>query len=320
MANYPKFKLNSKRNFCKRVANKKVSAEKFQTLINTYKKHPEKYFYDHRKSDPENNKYVRAAYGPLRKLLNVLDQKILSVHDKLLPGYIYGGKTGSNVLQASKSLINKFKKRWFLKMDLKRFYEQVNRERIVSFFNKKCNCGLEFATFAADICTIPEGPKKSPGSKKLLARGFAPSTRLAAWCNLEFFLSLNKLIHKRLKGKDPKLVIWVDDIGISASNTSQEELENLKSEIIKLAEKHKLVFNLDPQKTRIYTESEPKYFLGTVIYSKTLGEPIEKKVKRKALIKMIDLEKDPQTKQKHLKKLAGMKNFKKQINQSNQNK
>jgi len=119
-------------------------------------------------------------------------------------------------------------------MDISRFFEQISEDRVYYFFKNKCECNEKVAKLLAKFCCVSIGPKGNNNEHKTIARGFATSSRLAVWCNLDIFIKLEHLIKKRLRGKDPRITIYVDDIGITASGTTKEYMEKLYIEIEKL--------------------------------------------------------------------------------------
>ncbi len=101
------------------------------------------------------------------------------------------------------------------------------------------------------------GSKKIPGTYKTIARGFPTSPRLAVWCNLDIFLRIDRLIKKEFKGKDARISIYVDDIGITASNVSIDEMIAIYPKIKQILEKSDKYqpLPLNDKKTKIITHS-----------------------------------------------------------------
>jgi hypothetical protein len=314
---YPKLNIRSKTDFKKWITSKRLPSSEAKSLINDCKKQKDDFWHDYDKmSEPENGKYTRSAYKrkPLYRLLGIIDKGLLAPYDMNLPYHIYGGRRKLSSLDAAGSLINHRRKRWLLKLDLKRFFEQVPRERVFSFFYYKCGCKTEFANYVADLCCVPEGPKGSRSSKSVLARGFAPSTRLAVWTNLDFFMQLKRLVSKNFEVKqhDPRVMVFIDDIGITISNTDQKSLEKLRDEIIALARKHKLDVNLE--KTKIFKPDSEQEILGVLLHSRSLGFTTEKKEKQKLLKRMARNIKTGAS----LNKFHGLMNHKKQMQKRNE--
>lgn len=233
---YPKLEIRSKNELAKRISGKNFPPEKALHLINNVLENYNKYWHDvESRSDLVEGKYVRSAkYTPLGKLLSLIDKKVLAPHDTLIPHFIFGGVSNKNHVQAAYYLLGKQRKRTKLSLDISKFFEQNKRERVFHFFNKKCECSVKASNLLADLCCIPVGPKNSGENNKVLARGFATSTRLALWCNLDLFLRIYWRANRILKNKDIKIAIFVDDIGISASQVKEEIMELLAQNIEKI--------------------------------------------------------------------------------------
>jgi len=260
---YPKLAIRSKNELAKHIGHKDLSFEKALNLINDVRANFNGYWKDNKKaSKPLDGKYVRSAAGkPLGALLGKINTMVLKPHDKLLPNFIFGGISGLDHVQAAASLIGKKRRRTLLKADIKKFFEQVKHDRVVSLFRNKCRCSLKAAKLLADLCCIPLGPKGSGSDDKSIARGFATSSRLAVWCNLDIFLKLDWLIKKRLKGYDPRLMIFVDDIGITASRVPDQKMEDLYVEIRELLNGANLVLN--DKKKKITSHEKGMEILGS---------------------------------------------------------
>lgn len=236
---FPKIGLRSKNELAKRISSKSFSYDQALALINDVLKNKDKYWYDSKGSKPKDGKYVRSAYGkPLGRLLKLIDRKVLAPNDNLLPPFIYGGVSGSNHVQAAKSLIGKKKKRSFVSGDVTKFFEQIKRDRIFYFFYSKGGCGAQVSNILADLCSVPSGPKGSKSDQVILARGFSTSSRLAIWCSIDIFYEVSWAVKKILKGKDSRLAIFIDDLGVSASNVPKELMEVVYSKIKEILISH----------------------------------------------------------------------------------
>lgn len=261
---YPKILIRSKNELAKRFAAPNLSQTQAQELINDVLVHFNDYWSDSKHSQPEKNKYVRNAKGrPLGRLLKLIDKKLLAPHDGLIPECIFGGVSGKSHIGAAYYLLGKQRERTLLALDIGRFFEQISEERVFNFFLHKAQCSKKGAKLLASLCCVEEGPKDS-GGKKVLARGFATSTRLAVWCNLDIFLRLDWLVKKQLKGHDPSLAIFVDDIGISASRVSKETMQALEKGVSDLLINYDRNQSLppNPTKTHIYSYDEGIQHLG----------------------------------------------------------
>lgn len=204
-------------------------------LINDVALNFGRYWKDSSRSEPEKDKYVRSAKGkPLGELLERINLMVLTPLDKFVPDFIFGGITERDHVGATNTLLGNKRKRVLLGLDLQRFFEQIHEERVVALFQNKFMCSTKASKLIASFCCVPLGPKNQPLGVKSIARGFATSSRLALWANLDTFIRLNNLIQKRLRGKDPRIAIYVDDIGITASRVSEEQIRALIPEIKEL--------------------------------------------------------------------------------------
>lgn len=232
---YPKIGLRSKNELAKRISDRRLSVTDALLLINNVLKNKDLYWHDSKYSQPEKDKYVRSAQGTaLGLLLKLVDKKILRPHDKMLPYFIFGGLSGRNHVKAAQFLLGVKNKRILLSADMKRFFEQIKKERVYNFFYRKCTCSKRLAKLLAEICCIPAGPKGSIGTEMVLARGFATSVRLAVWANIDVFLKVFWVTKKILRGKSCRLAIFVDDIGVCASHADKETLSKLYTQIEKI--------------------------------------------------------------------------------------
>jgi len=232
---YPQINIRSKNEISKRISSSKLSQSAALNLINDVIEHFDEYWIDTKSSQPRKQKYIRSAAGtPLNTLLKLIDKQILKPHDELVPGFIFGGISGKNHIDAAFSLIGKRKHRTLLKMDIFRFYEQITRDRVFSLFYRKCNCSVRASNLLADLCCVPVGKKGSGNVKKSIARGFPTSSRLAVWTTLNTMNRLKWRVDQRLKDYDPKIVVFVDDIGITASKAPKSVLVELKTELPEL--------------------------------------------------------------------------------------
>lgn len=235
---YPSLKLRSKNEIAKRISGKDLSYDQALSLINNVLNNFNSYWYDSKHSEPDKNKFVRSAIGtPLGQLLGLIDAKILAPNDRLVPEFIFGGLSGKNHIQAAYYLLGK--KRTLLKLDIKGFFELIKKERVFYFFYKKCGCSKQASTLLSNLCCVPSGPKGSKSEIEILARGFATSPRLALWSNMDLFIRLNWEAKKMLRGHDPKIAIFVDDIGVAASGIDENTMEVFSKKI------EDVLFNFD---------------------------------------------------------------------------
>lgn len=283
---YPKLYIRSKNELAKHLSHTKFTKADALALINDVIKNLDRYWRDNRKqSKPEKEKYVRSAKRtPLGRLLDNINKNVLVPHDKMLPDFIFGGVKGLNHTKAVEHLLGKKRKRVVLKLDITRFFEQISEQRVYHFFQDKCECSDKASKLLARICCVPLGPKGSTDTHKTIARGFATSSRLAVWCNLDIFISLDRLVKKRLRGKDPRIAIYVDDIGITASRASKDEMEKLYSEIeqLLLTTDRNQQLPLNNDKKDIKSHEEGMEHLGLRMYRNRLsiGAKTKQKIDR----------------------------------------
>ena len=259
---YPKIHVRSKNELVKRLVSAGTPENSAVALINDSLANFDTYWKDHpRLSRPGDEKWVRDASGTkLGRLLKLIDRAVLKPYDHLLPNFIFGGISGRDHKSAVRHLLGRRRGRVLLKLDITRFYEQISQERVEQFFALKASCGQQGAALFGELCCVPFGAKGQPQDRKTIARGFATSSRLAVWCNLDVFLKLERLVMKELKGKDPRIAIYVDDIGITASRATKEELMRLypKIEAILAADRNQKL-PLNKKKTEIIFHNGDTY-------------------------------------------------------------
>lgn len=254
---YPKIHIRSKLELAKHLSRNEHDISKNLALINDVIPNKDQYWKDHRTMS-KPGKWVRnSSNTKLGRLLKLIDLGVLRVHDAKLPDYIFGGISGRNHKAAATYLLGNRRKRILLKMDVSTFFEQVQYNRVYNFFKYKCQCSDKGSRILADLCCVPYGPKDKPENIKTIARGFPTSPRLAVWCNLDAFIKIERLARKNLKGKDPRVAIYVDDIAITASGASIAEMKKLYTEIKQLLDigdgNQKLPLNDNKSKIVLYT-------------------------------------------------------------------
>ena len=318
---YPPLKLKSKLDIAQRLISKKRTFEESKKLVNAAKKDKDLFWKDHKTmTETKKEKYVRYAKpkSPLWVVLKQVNNWLRS-WDSLLPCHIYGGRINRSTAQAAVSLlVGQGKNRFLLKTDLSRFFEQVERDRIFSFFKNRSGCSLEASNYMADLCVVPEGPKNAPRDTKTLARGFSPSTRLATWCNVEFFYKLAKMVRSHFKHLrvHPRIIVYVDDILISVSNVGRVQVEELRGKILVLANRFDLKINED--KTKIYLPKDEQEVLGILMHRRSLSVPLKSRQKLSRL-KVLKRKTADKEKNKKLKKqIDGMYQNKAQLKVANQ--
>lgn len=256
---YPRINIRSKNELAKHISDKNLSRVSALVLINDVLNNFDRYWYDSKRSQPDKEKFVRSAVGTrLGDLLGRIDKKVLAPHDNLVPDFIFGGLSERSHIQAARSLLGTRRERVLLSLDITHFFEQIREERVFYFFHKKCGCSVTASRLLACLCCVPLGPKGSLSRDKSLARGFATSPRLAVWCNLDTFLRLSWKVKRLLRKHDPKLAVFVDDIGISASRVSPDRMEEVSKIVENILSKfdlnQELPVNLSKKKNRLFTE------------------------------------------------------------------
>lgn len=230
---YPKLHIRSKRELALHISDRKFPVDKSLELINDVLNNFDNYWRDSKKhSQPEAEKWVRdASYSKLGMLLRRINEKVLVPHDNLIPGFIFGGLSGRDHKKAVLHLLGLRRGRILLKLDIKRFYENNTEESVRRFFDSKTGGRSAATKILTQLTCIPVGKKGGEGDYKSIARGFSTSSRLAVWCNLDTFMRIDWLVKRELKGKDPRLAIYVDDIGITASRVTKEDMMRLYEKI-----------------------------------------------------------------------------------------
>lgn len=286
---YPKLLILSKNELAKHISHKGFSKQDALDLINTSIQDHGKHWKDNKNlSEPDKGKYVRNAKGtPLGKLLDKLNKNVLAPNDEMVPEFIFGGLKKKNHALAAKHLLGIKRKRIAIKMDISTFFEQISGERVYYFFRNKCKCSHRASKLLADLCCVPVGPKGSESLRKTIGRGFATSSRLAFWCNIDTFIKLERFIKKRLRGKNPRIVIYVDDIGITASGVTKIEMEDIAKEVKILLERYdqNQPLPIKDSKTKITSHEEGIEHLGIRLHRNKLsvgGKARSKRDKTKA--------------------------------------
>lgn len=298
---YPKINITSKNVLAKRIASSTYPFNKALSDINYVIENFDKLWKDSAQSKPDKGKFVRSAYGnKLGKLLNQIDKRILAKYDFMFPPFVFGGVSKKNHILAGRYLVGTRRKRTLLALDITKFFEQISYERVYYFFHKKAGCSAKASRLLAKLCCVSEGPKNNPSGKLVLARGFATSQRLAVWCNLTTFIKANRLIHKRLKNHDPRLAVYVDDIGIMASRVPENAIEDLKLEVIELLQRSdkNQPLPVNNTKTKISGYLENQEHLGMRIRGKSLSFGKKTTHRRARLINQLKKEKDQDAKKR----------------------
>jgi hypothetical protein len=286
-------------------------------LINDVLQNFDKYWKDAPEplSEPHKGKYVRnAKWTPLGVLLELIDRRILQPSDSTLPSFIFGGVKGKDHVKAAKNLVGRKKYRTLLKSDLSRFYEHVPQERVVHFFMEKGQCSRGGARLLAKLCCVPKGAKGSNSDEMTIARGFATSSRLAVWCNLDFFLRLDWLVKRELRRHDPRLSIYVDDIGVTASKVTKDQMERLYGQIRDIFNPNDgHVLPLNEKKMKVKSYKEGMRILGTIIQRNGLHVSDKTSGKIQSLKEKISKSKTRKERQKYREKKNHLMTYKQYV-------
>lgn len=326
---YPKLNLYTKKQLVDVIRGKDLSFKDAMKLIDDCLVNKDKYWSDNPKeSKPDDDKWVRSASGtPLGKLQKRINQKVLAPYDGELPIFIYGGVGKKGIKNAAIALQGKKNKRTLLKVDMRRFFEHISYGDIVNTLVCYCGCGKNVAQIIAEVACVSSGKKSlNNTNEKVLARGFSTSSRLAIWCNLNLFRNLFYCMTKRLKRYDPRIAIYMDDIGITASRVDSTTLSSLYKDIVKRIENASKL-EVNKNKTKIIDYLQHKYdavdghllegeiaqfeFLGIGIGRNSLFPGVKT---RSSMAKLI---KKPNLSDEELRTLKGQKRYIKYITSKN---
>ncbi|WBA81981.1 reverse transcriptase domain-containing protein [Endozoicomonas sp. GU-1] len=151
------------------------------------------------------------------------------------PGYYYHLKKGGHVKALKSHTSGKF----FIHLDLKRFFYAINRSRITR--SLKEYLGYEKAREIAIASTVP-----APDSQELayiLPFGFVQSPILASVCLRHS--KLGTVLHRLSKAKGTEVSVYVDDIVISTQ--SLETAEAALTQVKEAAERSRFPLNTDKE-------------------------------------------------------------------------
>lgn len=274
---YPNIGLRSKNELAKRIRGRDFLQLDALDLINDSVENFNTCWKDHvAMSNPEKCKWVRdASYSQLGRLHRLINRRVLALYDKCLPSIIHGGVNCKDIKSAAEALLGTKRRRILLKVDMRRFYEHISDQDVIRTLREKMGCSDRAAKLIAKLCCVHDGPKDNPLPNLTLARGFSTSSRLAIWCNLDLFYKIFWEVKKTLRGHDPRIIIYVDDICITASKVSPEAMANLYFNIIRLIKDDACNLEVNTEKTRIINYLNHEYdlngnYIGSAPYE-TLG-------------------------------------------------
>lgn len=291
-------KLDSKNALANRIVNKQLTKDEARALIdNVIKNYPTLWRDNIAASKPDDGKWVRSAHGTdLGKLLRLIDRCVLAPLDTHLPCFIFGGRKGMSNISAALELLGYEKERSLLALDVRRFFESVHIARVEGFY-RSMGCSPRFAISLARFSCVPKGSKDTPEGTLTLARGFSTSTRLAVWSYITTFHKIHDLVMKRLKPYDPRIAIFIDDIGITASRVPEAVLRTLANDIDAILNKDSGgTVRLNSSKTKVLNFTEGIEHLGVAINRNKLVMPRDLVQKKAQLERSYARTKFPYTK------------------------
>lgn len=237
---FPKIQIRSKNELAKHLSSKRNYKDVLEKINHCIERFP--YLYSNHQ-DSKDGKYIRVAKRPLKEINKLINTVILKEYDSTIISCIYGWIQNRSFVQAVD--IHKTKaKRTYIKLDLKRFFEQISYEKALWFF-KKTWCKLNIAHMLTWFCCIPNSEYFRIDAERVIARWFSTSSRLAVLCTLEYFQKLNWLTLKYLKKFRPKITVFVDDITISFNNIDDLKFETFLRKINELSLKYGIELNQD---------------------------------------------------------------------------
>lgn len=236
----PSVNLNSRKHLARQISGPRLSEQDARELIDFVcnpVNHSNLWRDNLAESNEEKGKWVRdASWSKLGILLKLINSRVLAPQDRHLPHFIFGGRTGMSNVHAVHHLMGYKKQRTLLALDITRFFESVDIKKVDDFF-MSADCSNRMAKTLSKACCVPVGKKYQPEGRVSLARGFSTSTRLAVWSYINAFYEINDLAMKRLKDYDPRVAIYIDDIGISASRVPEDLLRSLESDVDSILKK-----------------------------------------------------------------------------------
>ncbi len=307
--------LDSRNALANRIVNKQLTKDEARELIDkVVKNYPALWRDNISASKPDDGKWVRSAHGTdLGKLLRLIDRCVLAPLDSHLPKFVFGGRKGMSNITAALELLGYEKERSLLALDIKRFFESVEIVRVEGFY-RSMNCSPRMAKSLSHFSCLPRGAKEAPEATLALARGFSTSTRLAIWSYVTTFYKIHDLVMKRLKPYDPRIAIFIDDIGITASRVPKEVLMTLADDIGAILDKDSgSTIRLNRDKTHVLNYIDGIAHLGVAINRNKLVLP--KNLQQKKLLLQRQFER---TKSPHIKlQLKGLRAYEQSIRRAN---
>ncbi|MCA9364192.1 hypothetical protein KC727_03160 [Candidatus Kaiserbacteria bacterium] len=269
-------------------------------------------------SDSTKEKYVRSIKpGSILNTANRrLNEALRRTLDEQASQIFYGSVSKKSHIQAAGSLCNG-KNTTIVSLDITRFFESISSDRVARFFCK-AGCSPEIAKKLVAVTCVPVGPKEKPEEKYSLARGFPTSPRLALWSTFEIFVKLNRVLQKKFAHLSPKIVVFVDDIGISLKNATGEDIQAVKEIAFSVIESDtkdlSLKVHKNPPKLKIQHISENPEHLGLVIGKKNLSLGFKTRSKiGDVKVRLSDRTLSQEDRYKALQNKRGLMNYKRSI-------
>ncbi|QQO09581.1 reverse transcriptase family protein [Breznakiella homolactica] len=188
-----------------------------------------------------NGREIQEPIGLLRKIHDRLFRYLSRIDT---PTYLYSGKRGLSYVDNAKRHINSS---YFLKMDIKGFYKNANREYVFRFYRYRLNQSDDIAHILANISCYG----------KIIPTGSPISQLIAYWSYKQMFDEIAIL------NKDKIFTLYVDDLTISSVELSLAK--NLHLQVQAIVKKYRL--DLKRKKIRYYNKRENKHITGCVITS-----------------------------------------------------
>ncbi|MBP6981658.1 hypothetical protein KBB25_02690 [Candidatus Gracilibacteria bacterium] len=273
-------------------------------------------------SDPKKGKWVRVSRdGSLMKKFHIWLNNELKLSDSFLPDTINGGISDRSILNAINIHVRK-QPFSFIKADIKRFFESIPQDRIVTLFCGLFNCDKLVSQILASTMTFPGGPLSKPEGVLALARGLHVSSRVAIWASIDFFRILDLKISEKFNHLKPRISFYVDDVGISLLTTNKNEVNDFIAYLngfIRLECPQLDFLALNPEKTKPYIVSNPEEYveyLGSRIFMYRKDISQKSIDKGRYLYRESQKEADPVKKFDTLKQISSISSYRKWIRSS----
>jgi len=197
----------------------------------------------------------------LRRIHNRINNLLNRIN---IPSYLHSGVKKRSHITNVKSHINN---NHVINMDIKSFYQAINKDKIFNFFYKDMECCKDISESLSVLCSCD----------KHIPTGSSLSQNMAFFCNKKMF----DLIYNFSLKKGITFTCYVDDITISSDNIRSLD----KEKIIKIIAHH----GYKTHKYKNYTpQCKHKEITGVIIQNNTIK--VKNKIKKQ--IKILHKEKD----------------------------